>query len=599
MIINDLCNEYDVLVSKQLAPAYGYDNVNVPYGLVINDDGTLVEVRPLGDHSGRKPVNIIPVPARVTRSSGIAANFLCDTVAYMLGFDAKGKPERAMQAFRACAALHLRILDDVADPAAAAVLAFFANEPQWEIARRLMGDDPWESAVALNFVLQYDNGERTMFIDDCPAVQEAWNAYYDQEDTEGDDDTVSFSLVSGEPVIPAKIHPKIKGVAGAQPSGASLISFNAPAFCSYGLEQNENASMSKREAYEYTTALNVLLADRDRVQRIGDDTVVAWARCGEPAYSDAFGGMAFARLQAAVSQNGGGVDEAMVQSATRSLAQGRPYDFENVRLDPGEEFHVLALSPNAARVSVRFYLTNTFGAFARNIEQHYRDLEIHRPVYDKTTFMPTWRLLNQTIRPQSKTAKVSSEMAGAVMKSILNGTAYPVSLINAVELRINAERDISPDRAAIIKAYYLRKTTNEQFREVLQMDIKKDSEYVPYVLGRLFSVYEQIQRAAIPNINTTIKDKYFTSASATPARIFPILGELEAKHMRKTWHSEGYKVKLEKLRNELAEKVGDRYPLRLSLEERGAFQLGYYHEDQQRFNKTGNASNNEQGADND
>lgn len=590
MIINDLCNEYDVLVSKQLAPAYGYDNVNVPYGLVIDDDGTLVEVRPLGDHSGRKPVNIIPVPARVPRSSGVVANFLCDTVAYMLGFDAKGKPERAMRAFRACAALHLRILDDVADPSAAAVLAFFAKEPQWEIARRLMGDDPWESAVTLNFVLQYNDGGHAVFIDDCLAVREAWNAYYDQESAE-DDDALSFSLVSGEPVIPAKIHPKIKGVMGAQPSGASLISFNAPAFCSYGLEQNENASMSKREAYEYTTALNVLLADRDRVQHIGDDTVVAWARCGEPAYSDAFGGIA--RLQAATMRNGGGVDETMVQSATRSLAQGRPYDFENIRLDPGEEFHVLALSPNAARVSVRFYLTNTFGAFARNIERHYRDLEIRRPVYDKTTFMPTWWLLNQTVRPQSKTAKVSSEMAGSVMKAILNGTAYPVSLINAVTLRINAERDVSPDRAAIIKAYYLRKTTNEQFREVLQVDINKDSDYVPYVLGRLFSVYEQIQRAAIPNINTTIKDKYFTSASATPARIFPILGDLAAKHMRKAWQSEGYKVKLEKSLNELAGKVGDRYPSRLSLEERGAFQLGYYHEDQQRFNKSGNVNNNE------
>lgn len=258
----------------------------------------------------------------------------------------------------------------------------------------------------------------------------------------------------------------------------------------------------------------------------------------------------------------------------------------------------LALSPNAARLSVRFYLTDTFGAFARNIDRHYRDTAIRRPVYDSTTSLPTWRLLNQTIRTQSKTAKVSPQMAGAVMKAILEDTPYPMTLINAVERRINAEHDVSPDKAAIIKAYYLRATTNAQFKEVLRMDINEESGYLPYVLGRMFSIYEQIQLAAIPGINTTIKDKYFTSASTTPARIFPILGDLAAKHMRKAWKSKGLKVKLDKALGELTGRVGDRYPSRLSLEERGAFQLGYYFENQKRFDKA-NKNNSEQGENND
>ena len=239
---------------------------------------------------------------------------------------------------------------------------------------------------------------------------------------------------------------------------------------------------------------------------------------------------------------------------------GKPYDYEDIHLSPDEQFHILALSPNAARLSVRFYLTDTFGAFARNIDRHYRDTAIRRPVYDSTTFLPTWRLLNQTIRTQSKTAKVSPQMAGAVMKAILEDTPYPMTLINAVERRINAEHDISPDKAAIIKAYYLRATTNAQFKEVLRMDINEESGYLPYVLGRMFSIYEQIQLAAIPGINTTIKDKYFTSASTTPARIFPILGDLAAKHMRKTWKSEGLKVKLDKALGELTGRVGTVIP---------------------------------------
>ncbi len=592
MIISDLCDEYAVLVSKNKAPAYGYDNINIPYGLVIDDDGALIDVRLLGDFSGKKPKNIISAPARFPRSSGIVANFLCDTVTYMLGYDTKGKPERAEQAFRACAELHCRILEEVNEPVASAVRAFFSRDSQWETAQHLMGDEMWESSLTMNFALQYGDGTQAIFVGDFPSVQKAWNVYYDQDKDDTEMKLVS-SLVSGEQIIPEKIHPKIKGVAGAQSSGASLISFNAPAFCSHGAEQNENAPMSKREAYEYTTALNALLADKDRVQRIGDDTVVSWARCGDAGYSDMF-----SRWQ--INGSSEKLSEKAIKDATHALAQGRPYDYEGIHLSPDEQFHVLALSPNAARLSVRFYLTNTFGEFARNIERHYQDIAIRRPSYDTTVLLPTWRLLNQTIRTQSKAAKVSSEMAGAVMKAILNGTPYPVTLINSVERRINAEHDVSPDKAAIIKAYYLRKTTNEQFKEVLQMDINEESDYLPYVLGRMFSIYEQIQLAAIPGVNTTIKDKYFTSASTTPARIFPILGDLAAKHMRKTWQSKGLKIKLDKALGELTQKVGDRYPSRLSLEERGAFQLGYYFENQKRFNKVNkNNGDVEQGGNND
>lgn len=588
MIISDLCDEYAVLVSQNKAPAYGYDNTNVPYGLVIDDDGTLVRVRPLGDFSGKKPVNIIPVPARFPRSSGIVANFLCDNVTYLLGCDTKGNAKRSAQAFQACGELHRRILDGVKDRAASAVCAFFSKAPQWQTAQRLMGDEAWKSSVTMNFALEYDDGGRTIFVGELPSIQEAWDAYYGRVD-DADESALVSSLVSGERIVPEKVHPKIKGVAGAQPSGASVISFNAPAFCSHGAEQNENAPMSKREAYEYTTALNTLLADRDLVQRIGGDTVISWARCGDNAYRDVW--------DQYMGQSGG-LSEKVVVDATRALAQGKPYDYEDIHLSPDEQFHILALSPNEARLSVRFYLTDTFGAFARNIDRHYRDTAIRRPVYDSTTFLPTWRLLNQTIRTQSKTAKVSPQMAGAVMKAILEDTPYPMTLINAVERRINAEHDISPDKAAIIKAYYLRATTNAQFKEVLRMDINEESGYLPYVLGRMFSIYEQIQLAAIPGINTTIKDKYFTSASTTPARIFPILGDLAAKHMRKTWKSEGLKVKLDKALGELTGRVGDRYPSRLSLEERGAFQLGYYFENQKRFDKA-NKNNNEQGENND
>lgn len=248
MIISDLCDEYAVLVSQNKAPVYGYDNVNVPYGLVINDDGILVEVRLLGDFSGKKPINKISVPARFVKTSGIVPDFLCGNAEYMLGYNTE-KPEHAVKAFQACAQLHMQILEGIDDPVASAVRAFFLQGPQWEIAKRLMGDC-WESSLKMNFALQHVDGAQTIFVGDFPGIQKAWNTYYDQK---GNDDKSSLvsSLVSGKLVVPEKTHPRIKNVAGAHPAGSALITFNAAAFCSHGAVQNENAPMSKREAYEY------------------------------------------------------------------------------------------------------------------------------------------------------------------------------------------------------------------------------------------------------------------------------------------------------------------------------------------------------------
>lgn len=189
MIISDLCDEYAVLVSQNKAPVYGYDNVNVPYGLVINDDGILVEVRLLGDFSGKKPINKISVPARFVKTSGIVPDFLCGNAEYMLGYNTE-KPEHAVKAFQACAQLHMQILEGIDDPVASAVRAFFLQGPQWEIAKRLMGDC-WESSLKMNFALQHVDGAQTIFVGDFPGIQKAWNTYYDQK---GNDD--KSSLVS-------------------------------------------------------------------------------------------------------------------------------------------------------------------------------------------------------------------------------------------------------------------------------------------------------------------------------------------------------------------------------------------------------------------
>lgn len=113
-----------------------------------------------------------------------------------------------------------------------------------------------------------------------------------------------------------------------------------------------------------------------------------------------------------------------------------------------------------------------------------------------------------------------------------------------------------------------------------------ESTNVPYALGRLFSVLEAIQQTANPGINATIKDKYFNAASSTPATIFPILGNLAQKHLKKLKGSNvGLCVFYEKQLSELADLIGESYPTRMNLPQQGSFQLGYYHQTAARYQK--------------
>lgn len=252
-------------------------------------------------------------------------------------------------------------------------------------------------------------------------------------------------------------------------------------------------------------------------------------------------------------------------------------------MDLGKRFYVLGLAPNVARLSVRFFMINTFGEMLRHIGEHYERLKIIRPSYDKFPMLPVWKLLSETVNQNARDKSPSPQMAADTLKAILTGGRYPASLLQGVMLRIRAEHEVTRGRAAIIKAYYLRNENKDCPKEVLEMELNEQCSNVPYTLGRLFAVLEHIQQEANPGINTTIKDKYFNAAAATPAQIFPVLINLAQKHMRKL--KEGGKIHFNTQIVELAEIIGQEYPKRLNLPEQGAFQLGYYCQTQKRYQK--------------
>lgn len=583
MILQALTAYYEQLVRQGKLSAPGWDDsFKVSYELRLNDAGQLLRVVPLLTEKtvGKKTVlapRAMRVPAHEKRSSGIAANFLCDNSTYLLGADEKGKPERSADCFKACAKLHHTILDGVDSPAARALLAYFDSwDPTQASTHPLLAEQWKEITGNANLIFGYEAADHShSFVNDDPAIQNAWQTHYNDRSADSD---MGQCLITGKYAPIERTHPNISGVPGAQSSGAALVSFNAPAFCSYGHEQGDNAPVSKYAAFAYTTALNRLLADRSHCKHVGDTTILCWAENAEPVYQDAMSMFLFGADEAA------GIQESDVQAALKRLSAGQTVPFLEKELSPDQHFYLLGLAPNAARLSVRFFLRDTFGSFAQNLQKHAEEMEIDCSEKEKFRTLPIWAVVNETTRTvPGQPAKPSPQLAGDLLRAVLTGGRYPATLLNGVTLRIRAEQTVTRGRAAVIKAYYLRNYPTELNKEVYTVSLNETTN-VPYLLGRLFSVLEAVQKAANPGINTTIKDRYFNAACATPGMSFPTLLRLSQKHLRKL--NDGLATHYDKQITELMAQLPESgFPARLSLPDQGKFTIGYYHQTQKRYVK--------------
>ncbi len=585
MILRALCDYYDALARRGEITPPGWSVAKVSFALDIDEQGALRGVIPLKvmPDGGKKEVpQSLQVPEQVKKTSGVSANFLCENSSYFLGIDGKGKPERSLQCFEAAKELHQRLLGPVDSPAARAVCAFFdVWQPEQAAEHPVLLPCLNEILKGANLIFSV-NG---LYVQDDPAVRAAWQAHRAARSTGA---ASGRCLVTGRYGPVARLHPAVKGVQGAQSSGASLVSFNASAFESYGHEQANgtgqglNSPVSEDAAFRYGAVLNRLIANRKHLQYIGDTAVIYWAEDAEPLCQDVFACAMFGGTSEIIT-------DSDLRSAVRSLAHGDPVDVNGIPLHPDNRFYVLGLAPNAARLSVRFFLQDTFGQMLANVQAHYDRLSIVKPAYVANGALPLWKLLNETVNPNSRDKKASPPMAGAVVRAILSGGPYPVSLLEQTMLRIRAEQDVTYGRAAILKAFFLKNRGFQVPEEVLTVELNDQSTHLPYVLGRLFAVLERVQSAANPGINATIKDKYFNSACATPATIFPLLTKLSQSHLRKL--EGGLRIYYEKMIGDLEGRIHETLPARLSLADQGTFHLGYYHQVQKFYEKKDKGGN--------
>jgi len=580
MILQALVDYYDILARDGKLPRPGYCKANVSFALELSEDGRLVSIVPLGQGEQEAPQKI-EVPEQVKRSSGIKSNFLCDNAGYVLGIDAKGKPVRTRQCFEAFKKLHHEVLDGVDSVSAKAVLCFLDS---WEPDKAPEYDEVRDKLEALtaggNIVFRLPGRG---YVHDDPDIRRAWEAYSQP----ANDAPVMQCLVTGREEPVARLHPSIKGVKGGQPTGVSIVSFNAPAYESYGKTmadgtgQGLNSPVSRYAAFAYTTALNYLLADEGHRQTYGDTTVVYWAHTGDPIYhnvANCFINPPVDELQ---------VDdeaELLAKDVFEKLISGNMVSMNAEReiVDRNMPFYVLGLAPNASRLSVRFFLRGTFGQFVANMKAHHDALEIDRAP-GEMKYLPLWKLMLETVSPNSKDKAASPLLVGAVLRSIFSGQPYPELLYNSVITRIRAEHDVSRGKAAIIKAHLLRKYKDD-YKEVLTVSLNEEWNEKSYLLGRLFAMLEKVQLEVSPDINATIKDKYFSSACANPASTFAFLLKLNMNHIAKL-KKDPQKGKLgyyyENMIADLQNRIQadeDAYPAHLTLQKQGIFILGYYHQ---------------------
>jgi CRISPR-associated protein Csd1 len=625
MILQSLYNYYQILSEDQALGIAepGYSNAPVSYAINLSLQGNLLDIIPLyvPVQQGKKTLDRprrMNVPEQVKRA-GISPkpNFMCDYSAFVLGVPEQKEKDTqyGSKRFEAFRKHNIEILSKVDSPTARAVMAFLQKHNPRKakedplIARHL------ESLVqGSNLIFQVEGKDALS----DEKIRRAWEDY-----ALGQEALEMQCLVTGEIEPIARLHPDIKGVRDAQTKGASLVSFNLNAFTSYGRDQGSNSPVSRRVASGYGVALNYLLSNQNPNRKIhlGDTTVVYWADTPDKRYASAFYNFLnpeYQQEQVEETEEAQGKGkrkrakeaERTLGEAAESVQQGKAIDLVALRegLDKNTRFYVLGLAPSAARLAVRFFLTEPFGVFAERIMQHYKDLEIEKEYANQPTYLSPYRILAECVSPKvskrdEEVKKSWSLLGGAFMRAILTGAPYPEGLYTAIINRIRHDSDeekedgrkrnvkINYVRAAFIKAHLIRKYRRQGinlYKEALQMSLNESYTHPAYVLGRLFAWLERAQREALgKNINATIKDRYFTSACATPASVFPTIMRLSHHWTGKAEYGTNLEKNMQAILDLLEAKP---FPSHLTLDEQGVFVLGYYHQRAAFYPKKGNSA---------
>ncbi len=574
MILKALADYYQRLAvdrNVDIAPP-GFEQKTIDFLVMLNKDGTFDELCDLREGVGKKRKGRLSrVPKGVKRSSGVAANLLWDTVAYVFGIN-PAKPKRGEEQHTAFIEKIEQTFSDCKNVGIQSVLTFLKTANFDSVFTHPVWNDLKESRGNISFAL---SGE-TDLVCQHPEVVAVL-----RRNTKPEGETQTCSI-SGVEDVPAELHTAIKGVWGAQSSGANIVSFNLDAFRSFGKKQGQNAPIGKQTEFSYTTALNFLLASENQRMQVGDASTIFWAKNPCDFETD------FHPLL--VPKKG---EEAISYDKIRGLLSAVKSGVFPEEADM--PFYVLGLAPNASRIAIRFWHEGNVKEIKERIAEHFQDIEMIRAPHDPE-FLSLFQLLVSTAT-EHKSENIPPNLGGEIMRAVLTGRVYPRTLLANAIRRCKAEQRVNFARVSIIKGVLFRnarilKSTNKE----VSMALDKTYDNIGYVLGRQFAVLERIQELALGgHLNKTIRDTYFGAATSSPLVVFKRLDNLAIHHLAKIRNSGKNAVWLEKLMGEIKDFVPkEGVPPILNLEDQGRFSVGYYHQRQEFFTKKENEDKGEE-----
>jgi len=603
MILNALADYYQRLANdsnSNIAPL-GWFQGRLDYVVKLDTEGRFIALDNLKRQNGKRSVGrptLLPCigkQASKHANSGKDANLLWDNSSFVFGLGNKGdlKLESFISTIRT-------YLGDLNDEAVNALLKYLeAGKENASLFASILknsefGKEISEGRANISFSLK---GDGRPFVFARPKVKERIGSL---ELIDGA--PIGTCLISGKTKQPIELcHPVIKGVRKSKPTDPdpNYISFNEQAFNSFGKKQSANAPSSKKSVFAYTTALNHLLA-KNSAQRmqVGDASTVFWAKDACDFESDFLDYLSPQKGEEAVSYG-------KIKGLLSAIKTGIP---------PVEEelpFYVLGLAPNASRISVRFWHDGNVKEIKERVAEHFQDIEMARPSYERNYFSIKDLLLATTRHsskhPYGDSDDIVSHLAGDIFNAVIKGIPYPRTLLQKIVNRVKAEQglcdskgkrldNVTSARAALLKGFLVRNARiSKSNQQEVSMALDKTYDNIGYVLGRLFAILERIQEQAQGRgLNKTIRDTYFGAAASSPLVAFNRLNQLSVHHLAKIRNSGKSTVWLDKLLgevNDLLPKEG--IPPLLSLENQGRFSIGYYHQHQDFFKKK--ESSEEQG----
>lgn len=596
MILTALSDYYNVLAAnpENKINIPGWQFKKVGFAILINPEGELLDILPLAqeetqtDKKGKaKTVKIAQeflVPNIDRSGSGLNPIYLCDKAEYVLGIGStlpkgsgqsdENKSQRLAQQFQASGELYQKLFEGCESIEATALLNFYKYMTVEKISAhpKILPYKNDKDFLSANFIFKLEHGGADYYLHDNPELKAIWNRFRNSHDTA---DTQTC-LITGEKKPTARLHPKIKGLYGGQAAGSSLIGYNSNAFEYFNKQNGDISPISEEAADAYGSVLSWLLRrENNHVTHMGNVSIMYWSKNGN-VDEDTMIDLLF---------NPPPDDDTALKGFFDRIITGNNVN-ANIESELSSPFYVLGISPNNARIAVKFFIANSFGYFLENIKDHFANLEI---IGDNGKYLSARDLISETVNKNSSNKSPKEDLSIALLKSILQGYRYPPELIHGMLSRLRVEINgdettakyaINYRRVAMIKAYLIRNTNYK--KEMITVALNKDWDNTAYLLGRLFAACEKIQEDA-PGGNATIKGKYFTAASTNPASIFPSVMKLAHVYLARI-ENPGFKINAEKTLGSIMVLLEAKpYPKNLSFEEQNVFTLGYYHQRQEFF----------------